>query len=165
MILRVVASVVLLAALASCPRSEPRVRALAEPDLETAAILRGLVRDPAESDIAGLYARNTDRICIVRRDAGYRLGATVDYGEGIGCSAAGEVSRSGTRLSVRLSDTCRFEAAFDGDRIVFPAILPDGCASLCRKRASFGAVDVARLSASGAEAATMRTADGRLPCS
>lgn len=164
MILRLGVGVAMLAALASCPRSEPRVRATAAPDLETAAILRGLVRDPADRDIVGLYARDTDRVCIVRRDGRYRIGATVDYGDGQGCSAAGDVMRSGAMLRIRLGDDCRFDARFDGDRISFPARLPTGCARACVNRATMEALDAERLSESVAEAATMRSANGSTPC-
>lgn len=164
MIVRFATAIVALTALASCPRHEPGVRATSAPDLETAAILRGLVRDPADRDIAGLYARDTDRVCIVRRDGGYRIGATVDYGDGQGCSAAGSVSRSGASLRIRLGDDCRFDASFDGDHIAFPAKLPPGCASACVDRATMEALDVVRLSESSAEAATMRSANGQTPC-
>lgn len=164
MILRLALAVAMLAALASCPRDEPRMRAPAAPDLETAAILRGLVRDPADRDIVGLYARDTDRVCIVRRGGRYQIGATVDFGDGQGCSAAGRVSRSGANLRVVLGDDCRFDAQFDGDRITFPAKLPDGCAAACGNRATMEALAAERLSESVAEAATMRAASGVTPC-
>jgi hypothetical protein len=136
----------------------------AAPDLETAAIARGLVPDPQDRDIVGLYARDTDRICIVQK-GGYRIGVSVDYADRIACSAAGTVERSRDSLQVTLSPDCRLEARFDGDRIVFPPRVPQGCRTLCRGRASLAAVDVERLSASGSEAAAMRTATGKLPCS
>ncbi|KQN26603.1 hypothetical protein ASE86_11025 [Sphingomonas sp. Leaf33] len=164
MIARLIVPVVLIAALASCPRQAPLIRATDAPDLETAAILRGLVRDPADRDIVGLYARDTDRVCIVRRDGGYRIGATVDYGEGQGCSAAGDASRLGDALRVRLGNDCHFDAAFDGDRITFPAVLPEACATACVRSGTLAALDAERLSESVAEAATMRNADGRAPC-
>lgn len=164
MIARLAVAFVLLGALASCPRHEPRVQATTAPDLETAAILRGLVRDPADRDIVGLYARDTDRVCIVRRDGRYRIGATVDYGEGHGCNAAGEVSRSRGVLRIRLTEDCRFDARFDGERITFPADLPEKCAQACNRRATMAALDAIRLSESAAEASTMRSANGEMPC-
>lgn len=67
-------------------------------DLEKAAIERGLIRNPADTDIAGLYARDTDRICIVPDEQlGYRIGAFVDYGDRITCSGSGRASRVGGR--------------------------------------------------------------------
>ena len=162
--IRIVIALLSLALLASCPRAERGVMAVAAPDLETAAVLRGLVPDPADRDVVGLYARDTDRLCVVRQGSGYRVGAYVDYGEGISCNGAGTLSRSGDRVRVTLGEGCAFEARFDGDRIVFPSTVPNGCAALCGRRASFAALDVARLSGSASEAATMRDARGRLPC-
>ena len=150
--------------LASCPRVERGMADVAAPSLETAAVLRGLVRDPSDVEPVGLYARDTDRVCVVRRGGGYRIGAYVDYGEGIGCNGVGAASRSGERLRVTLGDGCDFDARFDGDRVVFPAALPDACARLCGGRASFAALTVLRLSESASEAAAMRDARGRLPC-
>jgi hypothetical protein len=157
-------ALVALASLASCPRLDREMAQVRAPDLETAAVLRGLVRDPSDVEVVGLYARDTDRLCVVRQGAGYRIGAYVDYGEGIGCSGAGTLTRSGERLTVTLGEGCGFQARFDGDRIVFPAVVPDACARLCGRRASFAALDAGRLSESAAEAATMRDARGRLPC-
>lgn len=133
-------------------------------DLETAAIERGLVRDPADSSIVGLYARDTDRVCVVPDGGGYRAGAYVDYGDGISCSGAGPLTRAGDRLRLTLGEDCAVDATFDGDRITFPGRMPDGCKALCSGRASLAALDVRRLSESIAEASAMRDARGRLPC-
>ncbi|UZK66881.1 hypothetical protein [Sphingomonas sp. M1-B02] len=157
----------LLLALAACSggdapadKSEPR-------DLETVAIERGLVRDVKNSEIAGLYARDTDRVCIVPAGLGYRIGAFVDYGDGVTCSGSGTVSRVGDRLRVELGqgDACGFDARFGGDRIDFPGSMPDGCASLCAGRASFAGLEAARMSESVTEARAMRDADGKRLCS
>ena len=163
MIRRVLVVAVLLL-LASCPRQAEVADMLAAPDLETAAIARGLVRDPADRDIVGLYARDTDRVCVVRRGLGYRIGAHVDYGQGVACSGAGSVSRSGDTLRVKLGEGCAFDARFDGERIAFPASVPSPCARLCGRRASFEALEVDRLSESAAEARAMRTVGNGLPC-
>lgn len=140
----------------------------APPDLETAAIERGLVRDPSEREVVGLYARDTDRLCVVKQSDGYRVGAFVDYGEGLGCTGRGRATRSGDRLTVKLDvdggGKCEFDAKFDGDRITFPANLPEGCAGLCQRNASLAALDVERLSESAAEAKSLRTPDGNRPC-
>ncbi len=140
----------------------------APPDLETAAIERGLVRDLGEGDVIGLYARDTDRVCVVRRGGGYRIGVFADYGDGLSCSGRGTASRSGEGLAVELrgkgGGTCAFEARFDGERITFPANLPDGCRKLCGPRASLAALDVERLSESDAEAQALRTAEGERLC-
>ena len=146
-----------LSACSDAPSSPPVSQA---PDLETAAVERGLVRDPASTDVAGLYARDTDRLCIV----GERIGVSVDYRDGVSCSGAGTVERSGELMRVDLGGGCSFHARYDGDRIVFPVAVADACRRLCTGRASFAALEVGRLSDSRAEAAMMRDARGATPC-
>jgi hypothetical protein len=167
MIVRVLGLLVLLAlaaVLASCPR-QPHDVAKDAPDLESAAIARGLIRAPGDADLTGLYARDTDRLCIVRAGRTYRIGAFVDYGENITCNAAGTATRSGETLRIELADgKCSFDARFEGDRIIFPGRLPPACATLCAARASLAALDVTRLSESESEAAAMRDARGKMPC-
>ncbi len=138
------------------------------PPLETAAIERGIVRDPADTDVTGLYARDTDRVCVVKQGAGYRIGAFVDYGDRVSCTGTGTAARSGETLSIELKGkggaTCAFDAKFDGERITFPANVPDDCTKLCGPRASFAALEVERLSESAAEAAALRSAEGTRLC-
>jgi hypothetical protein len=163
--MRALAAMLLLAA---CSGGTKQAAKAEQPqDLEAAAIERGLIRDPEDSEIAGLYARDTDRICIVPdKQIGYKIGAFVDYGDRITCSGAGTVSRVGETLHIELGegDGCAFDARFDGDKILFPGALPDGCAKLCARRASFAGLEVARLSESVAEAEAMRDASGRRLC-
>ena len=161
---RFAAAALALATLASCPRAERGAVTLAAPDLETAAVLRGLVADPRTSDPVGLYGRDTDRMCVVRDGSRYRVGVYVDYGEGLGCDASGSLRRSGERLSFDLGGGCAFDAVFDGAWIVFPISLPTACAARCTRRATFSALSVDRLSEAPAEAAAMRSARGGLPC-
>jgi hypothetical protein len=87
----------------------------------------------------------------------------IDYGEGQGCSASGTVRRSGDRLRLVFGD-CRVEARFDGERISFPAEVPEACEALCTGRASLAALAVEQLSTSESEAATLRGRDGKLLC-
>jgi hypothetical protein len=110
-------------------------------DLESAAIERGLVRDPAETDLTGLYARDTDRVCVVRKGDSYRIGAFVDYGDGLSCTGTGTASVSPDRVTV-----------------------PPECAKFCGPRASFAALDAERLSGSAAEARALRSAEGKRLC-
>ncbi|ATY31392.1 hypothetical protein [Sphingomonas psychrotolerans] len=160
--MRVLALALLLAA---CSGGQEGGNAPAPQDLESAAIERGLVRDPDDSDLTGLYARDTDRVCVVRAGSAYRIGAFVDYGDRITCSGSGTVERSGATLKVALGKQgCRFDAQYDGDRIKFPGTLPDACKPLCARRASFTGLEVTRLSESTAEAAAMRDASGRRLC-
>ncbi len=121
-----------------------------------------------DTDVTGLYARDTDRVCVVKQGTAYRIGAFVDYGDGLSCTGRGTAARSGTTLAIELRGkggaTCSFDAKFDGERITFPANVPDACAKLCGPRASFAALEVERLSESAAEAEALRTAEGVRLC-
>lgn len=158
--------VLALLALAGCGPARQAPAPDRPPDLEQAAIARGMIADPADRRLPGLFAREADRICIVAKGAGHRIGAVVDYGDGIGCSARGTVNRAGDALHIVLGDdgACSFDARFDGERIQFPGVLPAGCARFCRRRASFTGMQVARLSESAAEARAMRDPAGRALC-
>lgn len=138
----------------------------APPDLETAAIGAGIIPDPKATDISGLFARDTDRVCIVPAELDFRIGVFVDYGDRQSCSGSGKVTRVGEMLHVIFDGDggCTFDARFEGDRIVFPGRLPNACEKLCSRRASIAALDVRRLSDSTAEAATLRDLRGRLLC-
>ncbi len=135
--------------------------------LEAAAIEAGVIPDPNSSDITGLYARDTDRLCVVPTATAYRIGVYVDYGEDQYCGGSGVVTRVGETLNVDFpaAPGCNFNARFEGDRIAFPGKVPDGCARLCSRRASLAALDVDRLSESVSEASTLRDAKGKLLCS
>lgn len=154
--------------LAACSgRHDRRAHDAAPPsDLESAAIEAGVIRDPAGTDITGLYARETDRVCIVPAASGWRVGVFVDYGDQQSCGGSGTITRVGEtlHLSFPAADGCAFDARFDGDRIVFPGRVPDGCARLCSRRASIAGLDVDQLSDSVSEASTLRDGRGRLLC-
>ncbi|WP_457352801.1 hypothetical protein [Sphingomonas sp. UYP23] len=159
-----------LVALAACGSGTSDPAASPTPQgLEAAAIQAGVIPDPASTDLTGVYATENDRLCIVPSANAYRIGVFVDYDETQNCGGSGEVSRSGDTLHVTLgaggdAAGCSFDARFEGDRIVFPARVPDACQKVCRGRASIAALDVTRLSESVAEAATLRDARGRLLC-
>lgn len=169
-VFRLVLLVALVPLIGTCSDRQPSAPAstgtVATTDLESAAIAAGVIPDPANTDITGLYARDTDRICVVPDRLNYRIGAFVDYGDQQSCSGVGTVSRVGEALHVAFNDApgCDFDARFDGDRIVFPGRLPEPCAKLCARRASFAALDVARLSESVSEASTLRDTKRRLLC-
>ena len=153
--------------LASC--SKPAAIKDAAPeqvDLERAAIAAGVVRDPADTDLTGLYARETDKVCIVPDTVGYRIGALVDYGERQSCAGAGRVTRSGETLHVEFDGApgCSIEARFDGERIDFPGRVPAACGKLCSARASFAALDAVLQSNAIAEARTLRDPRGKALC-
>jgi hypothetical protein len=133
--------------------------------LEAAAVAEGLIADPARASVAGSWARDSDRVCVVGPERGeQRIGAVVDYGDGVGCGAGGTVRRNGDRLKVALGPDCRFDAQFDGERIVFPSEMPDACEAFCTGRASLAALTVERLSDSASEAETLRDRRGKPLC-
>ncbi len=130
--------------------------------LEAAAETAGIVPDP-NAPLQGSWARDTDRVCVIGTEKTSRIGVSVDYGEDQACAASGTVERSGDALKLALG-ACKFDARFDGDRIVFPAQVPEACESLCTGRASLAALTVDRLSESRSEAATLRSTKGKLLC-
>lgn len=135
-------------------------------ELEAAAIAAGVIADPNSTDPTGLYARGTDRMCVLPAAEDFRIGIDVDYGDGQHCSAVGTATRDGERLRIRFEGKrdCEFDARFEGDRVVFPGDLPKGCAAYCTGRASLAGLEVDRLSDSASEARAMRDGRGRLLC-
>ena len=130
--------------------------------LEAAAEEAGIVPDP-NAPLQGSWARDTDRVCVVGTEKTSRIGVSVDYGEDQACAGSGTVERAGDALKLAFG-ACKFDARFDGDRIVFPAEVPEACESLCTGRASLAALTVDRLSESRAGAATLRSTKGKLLC-
>lgn len=155
------AGMILLASGCGVPASEQIPNAGAE--LESAARARGLIDDPSSIDPVGIYASESDRLCIVPSGDGFRVGAAVDYGEGQGCLARG-TARGRGRLEMRLGADCRFSAVLEGARVMFPAVLPSGCDRACRGRASLSTLTAERLSASASEARTAPGPDGAPLC-
>jgi hypothetical protein len=159
----------LLFLLTGCGGDDPKPasNATAATGLEAAAIEAGVIPDPNSTDITGLYARDTDRVCIVPSTTAYRVGVFVDYGDKVSCGGSGTITRAGEKLQLEFDgvEGCSFEARFEGDRIVFPGTLPNACQKLCVQRASMAALDVTRLSESVSEASTLRDGKGKLLCS
>ena len=161
----------LLLLVAGCSGSDRKAESSANQaapvGLEAAAIEAGVIPDPNDTDITGLYARDTDRVCVVPSATAYRIGVFVDYGDQQSCSGAGVVTRVGEKLHVEFdrAEGCSFEARFDGDGIVFPGRLPEACQRLCQRRAAMTGLNVSRLSASVSEASTLRDSKGKLLCS
>lgn len=155
--------------LAACSRdAAPAGKNVGAPatGLEAAAIQAGVIHDPNDADLTGLYARDTDRVCIVPGAHDYRIGVYVAYDEHENCGGSGTATRAGDTIHVDMDQTegCSFDARFEGDRLVFPARVPDACRKICLHRASLAALDVDRLSESVSEAATLRDGKGRLLC-
>jgi len=149
--------------LAACNRTPPTPPTPGE-RLEAAAVAAGLVTDPATAPIAGSWARDTGRMCIVPAGGGDRLGVLLDYGDRQGCAGSGTVERHGDRLRVALGD-CRFDARYDGEHITLPAQLPPACEAMCTGRATLAALEVDRIGTSVSEASQLRTPRGQLLCS
>ncbi|MFT3978324.1 MAG: hypothetical protein QM688_14635 [Sphingomonas bacterium] len=132
--------------------------------LERAAIAAGMVSDPAHVDPVGAYASESDRVCILRAGRGYRIGASVEYGEGHRCLARGAASGKAGKLAVAFGEDCRFEAHLENGRLVFPPLLPGGCDALCTGRASLSALAADLLSGARSEAEALRAPDGQPLC-
>ncbi|MDQ2877673.1 MAG: hypothetical protein M3R41_01175 [Pseudomonadota bacterium] len=160
------ATIGVIALLAGCHRHDDPAPARQATGLEAAAIQAGVIADPGDADISGLFAREGDKVCVMPSAKAFRIGASVDLDERQHCSASGTVTHDGEALHVVLdgADGCRFDARYEGDRIVFPGRVPDACQKLCTGRASFAALAVDRLSTSASEAATLQDRDGRLLC-
>jgi len=133
--------------------------------LERTALASGMVADPSRVVATGTYASGEDKVCLV--PAGetdrYRVGASVDLGEQQQCVGRG-TARGRDKLDVEMGQGCQFVASIDGDRIVFPAVLPAGCDTMCEGRATLAALEAERLSDSVAEAARVAGADGKPLC-
>ena len=150
--------------LAACGRSPDAVAGeTAGAALERTAVARGIVADPAKVDPVGLYGSESDRVCVVPGGDGYRVGAAVDYGEGQGCFATG-TARGRETLDVRFGEACALSVRVEGDRLVFPALLPPACDHYCTGRASLAALTADRISASATEAASAVTGSGAKVC-
>nr|WP_233130603.1 hypothetical protein [Sphingomonas jeddahensis] len=152
--------------LAACgqPAPDPARPEEAGAALEQAALKAGIVADPANLNPVGAYASETDRVCIVPHNKDYRIGASVEYGEGQSCIARGVASGRDT-LQIDFGEDCRFEAGVEGGRVVFPAVLPPACDRRCTGRATLTAINASLLSSAEAEARAMRAPDGEPLCS
>jgi hypothetical protein len=135
--------------------------------LEAAAIERGVIPGPDSLRVVGAYGRGADRACVIERGGALKLGVDVAYGGNLGCTARGTAKQDGEDIEITLdgSEECRFTARFDGDELVFPGRLPDGCASFCDAPASLAGLTVDRLSDAAAEVRAMRGQQGSLLCS
>ena len=111
-----------------------------------------------------------DRILAEGRDASltgvaprYRIGVSVDFGEGQRCIAHG-TARGRGGLAIVLGEGCRFVATRNGDRLLFPVRTPAECARSCQGRATLDTLALDRLSEASGEATRLRGADGKLLC-
>ena len=148
---------------AGCGRAVPDAAPSGGAAMERAARDRGLVTADAKATATGVFRSGTDTVCMVTDGGDFRLGASVDYGEGQRCVVRAK-ARGGATLSIDAGGGCRLEARVDADRLAFPAVVPSACDAFCTGRASLSALEGARLSDSASEASRVRGADGRLLC-
>ena len=116
----------------------------------------------ASASLTGLYeggsASQPDQLCMIDEgEAPARFGLVVWGAENHSCLGAGEAVRESDRLRLTMAgdSTCRIEARIEGDRIVLPAVVPEGCAYYCGARARFAARTLTR---KGADEAAARKA-------
>lgn len=161
---RPLAAALLILLLAGCDAAPPAAQRSPGERLERAARAAEMVRDPRGMQPVGMFASDSDQLCSVPLARGaYRIGVSVDYGDGHRCSGRGTMT-GGATPSVDLGQGCRFVARFDGERLRFPAAVPPACERLCRGRASLSALIASQLSDAASEAAHARGPDGRLLC-
>ncbi len=155
-------AVLVVALLAACsPARDPREDDAAGRALETAARDAGIVSDLAEA--TGVYAAGEDRLCLTGAVPRYRIGVSVDFGDGQRCIARGTAEGRGDLL-IDLGQGCTFTAKRHGDRLLFPVRAPAACKRSCQGRATLDALTLDRLSEASGEATRLRGADGRLLC-
>jgi hypothetical protein len=116
----------------------------------------------ASASLTGLYeggsASQPDQLCMIDEgEAPARFGLVVWGAENHSCLGAGEAVREGDRLRLTMAgdSTCRIEARIEGDKIVLPAAVPEGCGYYCGARARFAARTLTR---TGADEAAARKA-------
>lgn len=132
--------------------------------LERAAVAAGAVVPDGAREPLGVYARESDRVCVVPAGSGKRLGATTAFSDGQACSASGPAVLKDGALEARFAPGCTISIKVEGDRLVFPAEVPAACDALCTGRATLAALDVAQLSDSLSEASALSDPRGRPLC-
>lgn len=121
--------------------------------LERTAIDKGIIPDPTQLDLEGLFEAGpeleNDRFCAAKKGDDYRVGLFVYYGGDQVCEAKGEADLDGETVDLTLrsvnknkDDVCTLSAVFDGTRIVFPGAIPESCNAICARRASLAGVSI-----------------------
>lgn len=171
------AAPLMLLALASCGGGEDRTANTATaPDpatasaLEQAAVEAGVVAEVDSLSPVGLYRQRheagLDSLCIVGGgDGETRFGLEAVFGRDISCRGHGRLSRSGDRLTLSFAgSSCRIEAEYQGDRIVFPGTIDAACNRLCTERGSLEGVSFPRVSREESVARDARAQDRTKLC-
>lgn len=117
----------------------------------------------AADRLVGLYEGGAgprrSQICMVEKGSGTQFGLLV-WGDNLhSCSGAGQASRSGERLTLKMAgdETCTIEARISGGTISLPASLAKGCAYYCGAGARMAGASFTR-SGTG-EADALKAAD------
>ena len=92
----------------------------------------------AKGGLTGLYeggdGPRRNQLCLVDRGGATRFGVIVwaDAGNN-SCTGRGRATRDGEglRLAMQGDETCVIEARIEGDAVILPAGLPEGCAYYC----------------------------------
>lgn len=97
----------------------------------------------AVSTLTGLYEGGQgaprNQLCmVVNSDTDTRFGLVVWGANQHSCSGSGSAEREGNRLRLRMTgdETCTIEARIEGNTVVLPDSLPQGCAYYCGARAT-----------------------------
>ncbi len=153
----------------------PASDAASNSELERAAIDAGIIVDPANLDLAGLYEAgselNNDRFCAVRDEDNYKVGLMVYYGSDQMCAGQGQAVLDGESVLITIAaqdddeETCEITAIFDGEQIAFPGSISNNCARLCSQRASMAGVSIPLVESGSKSAARAKDAEANRMCS
>jgi len=95
------------------------------------------------TSLTGLYeggqTEPRNQLCLVENSAtDTRFGLVVWGAAQHSCSGSGSAERSGDRLRLTMTgdETCAIDARIEGNRVVLPDAVPDGCAYYCGARAT-----------------------------
>lgn len=174
---RVLGVAMLMLALAACGGGEDHAANTATAPnpstasaLEQAAIDAGVVAEADSLSPAGLYRRRheagLDSLCIVGgADGDAHFGLEAVFGRGIACRGQGRLDRSDDRLMLSFAgSSCRIEADYQGDGIVFPGTVDPSCDRLCTERGSLAGVSFPRVSRDESVARDARAQDRAKLC-
>jgi hypothetical protein len=150
----------ILLLLAACDRAGEPSGNRAEPSARAPGASAGPGSDAraAGARLTGLYeggaGAQKNQLCIVEKGSETEFGLIVWGANLHSCSGAGLASRSGDRLSLRMTgdETCTIEATLKDGTVALPAALPAGCAYYCGARASLAGARFARSGTTSADA-------------
>ena len=126
---------------------------------------------PASAGLTGLYEGGTagrpDQLCLVEdKEGSARFGMVVWGSDLHSCLGMGDAKREGARLTLTMAgdSSCRIEARIEGESILLPASVPEGCGYYCGARARFAERKLTRSGATAADARKARDLTGEPLC-